>query len=138
MSSYPLLQNVLAFVAGLAVSFVLVSLIEALGHRMFPLPDIDFNDFEQLKRAIKDMPLGAFLMVELAYVAGSFVGGYTTAWLSASHPVGIAVGLGVLLTLFGVQNLIAIPHPRWFAVLSTITYVLMTLLGAKAHLATTV
>jgi hypothetical protein len=40
--------------------------------------------------------------------------------------------VGALLTLAGFANLAAIPHPLWFGVLSTLTYVPCAVLGAAA------
>ena len=42
--------------------------------------------------------------------------------------------IGVFLMLAGFMNLAQIPHPIWFAVLSTISFIPMTLLGAKVGL----
>lgn len=71
-------------------------------------------------------------MVELSYVLGSFTGGTVIAWLVTSHGRASAVMLGVVLTMFGAGNLIVIPHPAWFAVLSIMTFVPMALGGAVA------
>lgn len=129
-------DNALAFVAGVVVSCFFIAALEMFGHRMFPVPaNVDYKNREQLKRMVKSLPLGAFLMVELAYLVGSLSGGYVVARFAATRHVQLASGLGVLLTLFGLQNLIAIPHPWWFAVLSSVTYTPVAYLGAKAHFA---
>lgn len=125
--------NGLAFVAGMGVSCFFVAVLEMLGHRLFPMPaNINYKDKQQLSRVIKNLPLGAFLMVELAYVVGSMTGGFVVARFASTRHVELACGLGFLLTLFGLQNLLTIPHPRWFAVLSTATYIPLTFAGAKA------
>lgn len=128
-------DNCLAFVAGIGVSCFFIAVLEMLGHRMFPIPaNVNYKDKEQLRSVIKNLPLGAFLMVELAYVVGSLAGGYVIARFASTRQAELACGLGALLTLFGFQNLLAIPHPRWFAILSTLTYIPLTYVGAKAHL----
>lgn len=129
-----LFDNGLAFVAGMGVSCFFVAVLEMLGHSLFPMPaNVNYKDKEQLKRVIKKLPLGAFLMVELAYVVGSLAGGFVVARFASTRHIELACGLGFLLTLFGFQNLLAIPHPRWFAVLSTVTYIPLTYAGAKAY-----
>lgn len=129
-----ILANALAYLAGLVASFCSVALVEMLGHQMFPVAGMSGKNKEELRRIVRSLPLGAFLMVELAYVTGSLSGGYVIARLAATHQMQLACGLGALLTLFGFQNLIAIPHPLWFAIVSTCTYIPMAYLGASAAL----
>jgi hypothetical protein len=50
--------------------------------------------------------------------------------VSADRAIVLAAVVGGLLTLAGFANLAAIPHPLWFGVLSTLTYVPCALLGA--------
>ena len=78
------------------------------------------------------IPLGALLMVELSYAAGSLGGGVIVRLVSPGRATALAVVLGGLLTLAGFANLAAIPHPLWFGVLSTVTYVPCAVLGAAA------
>lgn len=100
---------------------LLIALIQAIGHKMYPVPDP--SNKIAFKNAIKNLPLGAFFMVEAAYIVGSFTGGYVTAWVAATHEEQLSIGLGGMLTVFGFINLFTIPHPLWFAVLTTCTYV---------------
>ena len=77
------------------------------------------------------MPLAAFLGVELSYVAGSLVAGAVLGWLARSHILRLAIALGVFLTLMNFMNLTQVPHPTWMAVLTTITFLPLTWLAAR-------
>lgn len=122
-----------AVVAGLFGSVVLIMAVQAVGTWLYPPPpDTDFTDPEALAALMAQMPLGALLMVELSYVAGSLGGGVIVRLVSADRAAVQAVVVGGLLTLAGFANLAAIPHPLWFAVLSTVTYVPCAMLGAAA------
>ena len=124
------LREIAAAAAGLAAGVVLITAVQALGVRLYPLPpNIDLSDPEAMARVVRDAPAGALLMVELSYAVGSLAAGAVIGLLARRHafvPAGI---LGGLLTVAGFANLAAIPHPAWFAVVSTVTYVPCALLG---------
>lgn len=120
-----------AAAAGLAAGVVLIMAVQALGVLLYPLPaDVDPADPEALARVVRDAPIGALLMVELSYAAGSLGAGVTVGLLAARRALPLAGGIGVLLTAAGFANLAAIPHPAWFAVVSAVTYLPCALLGA--------
>lgn len=124
---HPVLGNAFAFLCGLLVATVVIALIQSVGHRIYPVANpVAPYSFHH----IMSLPLGAFLFVELSYIVGSVLGGYAAAKIASSHKIHLAITLGVLLTLFGVQNLTVIPHPLWFAILSTCTYIPAAYFGA--------
>ncbi len=122
-----------AVVAGLFGSVVLIMAVQAVGTWLYPPPPgTDLTDPEAVAALMAQMPLGALLMVELSYVVGSLGGGVIARLVSADRATVQALVVGGLLTLAGFANLAAIPHPLWFAVLSTATYVPCAMLGAVA------
>ena len=125
-------RGIASTAAGLAAGIVLIMAVQALGLRLYPLPpDTDLADPEALARVVRDAPVGALLMVELSYAAGSLAAGMVVGLLSgrAYLPAGV---IGGLLTVAGLANLAAVPHPAWFAVVSTVTYLPGTMLGVLA------
>ena len=121
-------RRIAAVVAGLPGSVALIMAVQALGVRLYPPPPgTDFADPAEL---MAQMPLGALLMVELSYVAGSLAGGALAGLVAPNRTRGPLLVVGGLLTLAGFANLAALPHPLWFAVLSTLTYVPCVFLGA--------
>ena len=122
-----------AVIAGLFGSFILITAVQAVGTWLYPPPPgTDFTDPESVAALMAQIPLGALLMVELSYAVGSLGGGAIVRRVSPDRTTVLAVVLGGLLTLAGFANLATIPHPLWFAVLSTVTYVPCALLGAIA------
>ena len=122
-----------AVVAGLLGSVVLIMAVQAAGTWLYPPPPgTDFSDPDALAALMAQIPLGALLMVELSYAAGSLAGGVIVRLVTPDRTTRLAVTVGALLTLAGFANLAAIPHPLWFGVLSTLTYVPCALLGAAA------
>ena len=124
-------RRIAAAVAGLAGSVALIMVVQAVGVLLYPPPsDLDFSDPDALAALMAQMPLGALLMVELSYAAGSLAGGAIVRRVAPNRTTGPLLVVGGLLTLAGFANLAAIPHPLWFAVLSTLTYLPCTFLGA--------
>ncbi|MBK9364707.1 MAG: hypothetical protein IPN01_00060 [Deltaproteobacteria bacterium] len=71
-----MLRAVLSTLLALVVGSVLISLVQSLGHVLYPFPgELDLNDPEALAKVLAQAPLGALLMVELAYVVGCFAAG---------------------------------------------------------------
>lgn len=123
-------RGIAATAAGLVAGIVLIMAVQALGVRLYPLPPgIDLGDPAAMARVVRDAPLGALLMVELSYAAGSLAAGITVGLLARRQAYLLAGVLGGLLTVAGFANLAAIPHPAWFAVVSTATYIPGALLG---------
>ena len=127
------LSRIVAAVTGLAVSVLLIMAVQALSIRLYPPPTgVDFADPEALARLMDQLPIGSLLMVELSYIAGSLGGGIAVSLVMRNREYRLAAIVGALLTAFGFLNLAAIPHPIWFAIVTTITYIPCSLLGALA------
>ncbi len=124
------LRGIAATAAGIVCGIVLITAVQALGIRLYPLPPgVDPADPEAVARVVRDAPAGALLMVELSYAAGSLAAGIVVGLIARRRPFLLAGIIGGLLTAAGFANLAAIPHPMWFAVLSTVTYLPCALLG---------
>ncbi len=97
-----------------------------------PPPGFDFNDPDALAKLLAVIPLGALLVVELSYALAGLAAGVVVGAIARWKPMVIASIVGVLFTMAGFANLASLPHPMWFAVLSTVTYVPAALAGASA------
>ncbi len=127
-----MVRTVLALVAGLAVSFVVISGIQYVDHLIFPPPaGLDPTNPDDVAAIVAQAPFLAMLGVEISYAAGSFLGGATIGKIAPRRAVVLALGLGALLTVGNVVNLATIPHPLWMAILTTITFLPLTWLGAR-------
>ena len=114
------------------MSFVLISLIQTVDHLIFPPPaGLDPKNPDDVAAIVAQAPFLAMLGVEISYAAGSFLGGATIGKIASHRAVALALGLGALLTVGNVVNLATIPHPLWMAILTTITFVPLTWLGAR-------
>jgi hypothetical protein len=129
----PIVRSVLAVIVGMLVAFVLIAMVEMLGMRVYPPPaGMDPTNLESIKAAMARVPLGALLFVLLAYTVGSVAGGWVAARFAPSARMMHAMIVAALLFGAGLMNLMTIPHPTWFWVVSSAIYWLGAWSGAQA------
>lgn len=109
-----MLRNVVAVLLGLFVgSAVNMSLI-LTNMSIFPGPEgLNFGDPEAMIAYIGSLPQHAFILVFLAHLGQSFVGGWVAARVGQSHPMVLAMIVGVLTLVGGVLNFMQLPAPAW-------------------------
>lgn len=107
-------RTVLAVIAGLLAMAVVVFAVEALGHRVYPLPaGIDFDDPASLQALMESLPVGALLFVVAAWALGTFAGAHLAARIARTHRRGAALGIAVAMIVLVGFNASMIPHPAW-------------------------
>lgn len=120
-----ILRNVAAVLTGLVSGVAVIMLVEMMG--MVGAPPVP----DPMSESMKEASVGALLIVELAYALGSGSAGWVAAKLGAGKPMWLAAATGAVLTFAGVSNLVMLPHPLWFTVVSTLTFIPMALLGGR-------
>lgn len=109
---------------GLIVMFVVVAVVEMLGHEVFPPSDemkraIDLlmkNDpgaQQAIRDALPTMSNATFVPVVLAWMLGAGAGAWTSAAMAGRMHSTFGLAIGLLVALFAAGNMLAIPHPTW-------------------------
>ena len=125
-------KKILAGVVGVIVAFVLVWLVQKVGHTVYPPPvDLDWQDTEAVRTFIGTLPTGAFLFVIASYFIGAFCGTLAACKIAGSNRFVFALIVGGLMLAATAMNLVMIPHPMWFSVLAIIAIVVAAWLGLK-------
>ncbi len=125
-------RNILSVMVGVILAFVLVAVIETSGHLVFPPPEgMDPSDPESIAAAMEEIPAVALLPVLIAWAVGSFGGAFLAARLAGSSKTTCALIVGVLVMAAGIFNLVAIPHPLWFTVVSLLVFLPAAYLGGR-------
>jgi len=84
-----------------------------INSQLFPIPeDLDPTDMAAMGTYIEGLPILALLIVLVAHVGQAFVGAGVGAVLARDKMV-MAWIIGVLSMVFGIANLMMIPHPGW-------------------------
>jgi hypothetical protein len=114
-----MVRNVAAAIAGIVTAFVLIMLIEKLGHIIYPPPpDIDFSDPKAMRPYIATLPFLALLFPMIAWVVATFAGTVLACKIGTANPLAFAAVVGALVLAGTIANLIMIPHPVWFSAVS--------------------
>lgn len=125
----PLMKTITGTIAGLIAGIIAIFLVQSINNSLYPPPPgLDPRKPEDLKMLMQNIPVGALLIVLLAYVVGSFVGG-AIATMVARPLRTAALTTGALLTVLGIWNLASLPHPLWFWV-TIFVYIPSALMGA--------
>jgi hypothetical protein len=125
-------RRIISVIAGVAAGIVAIYALESLSHFLYPPPgNMDPTDSDQIRDLMAHAPVGALVMVILAYALGSLVGGFTACVLTDRSPRGMAVLVGLILMAFGVLNLLMIPHPIWFWLISLPIYLPFAYMGYR-------
>ncbi len=112
---HPVLRSVIAVVAGAVVSAVVISLVEMVSSKMYPLPEgMDPNDLEALKKHVATLPAGAFLMVLTAWFLGTLTGGVVACLIARRRSMVHACVIAVIFLAAAVFMMLVLPHPAWF------------------------
>lgn len=128
-----LLRNVLAIFGGTLAAIVLIALVQAVAHALYPPPpDFDFNNPEAMAELMANAPVGALLLVILSYLLGTLAGSAVAAKLSAPEgPARQGFFVGVLMLIAAAMNLLKIPHPLWFAIGSVVAIIVAGFFGTR-------
>ena len=105
----------IAGVTGVGSAVLVVAAIELVAHAVYApsvMPDVSTP--EAMAAYVGSMPLGAFLLVLTAYVAGTVVGGFVGIAIARRHAMRFAGLAGGVILLASIANFVAVPHPAWF------------------------
>jgi hypothetical protein len=123
----------IAGVAGAGAAFLVVAAIELVAHAVYAptvMPDVSTR--EAMAAYVGSMPLGAFLLVLTAYVAGTVVGGFVGIAIARRYAMRFASLAGGLILLASIANFAAVPHPVWFVVAALVDIPLAAWLTGRA------
>ncbi len=126
----PKLTAMFAVLAGILSGGIVISLVEMASPHT-PPAGMNVNDADQLSAWIATLPASAFLILLLAYFLGSAVGGWVANRIAAKSHYRPALIVGFGLFVAGIMNLIAIPHPLWFSILSSLIYFVGAWIGGR-------
>ena len=126
------IRSVLTVLAGAIVAGILIALVEAIGHLVYPPPPgVDPWDRESLRTAMESIPVGALVAVLLAWGVGTFAGSWLAARIAGRAGLAHGMVVGLLMLAAGVANMLMIPHPLWFWGAGVAVFPLTAWLGGR-------
>ena len=126
------LRSILSVVASVVAGSAVMMAVQAANYALLPPPDgLDHNDPGQLQQIVDSLPPAALWLLALSYLLGCLVAGVVLAVGVRSRVMMHALVTGGIFTLLGFVNLTQFPAPLWLAVLTTLTYLPATVVGAR-------
>ena len=121
------MRKVLGVLAGVVVAVLTITVVELIGHSLYPTPPgADMHDPAVVAAYIAAAPTGALVSVVLGWFLGSTFGGWTALKLSHWSPASWIIA--TLIAAGGIYNATQIPAPLWMQIAT----VLAPALGAVA------
>jgi hypothetical protein len=115
---HPVFRRILAAIAGVVASVIVIAGVEYLGHSLFLGSTImsDMNNEAAVRDYAAQLPLGVLISLLVAWTAGTYVGSFVACRIAQTrvHLSAIAVGFFVLLAT--VMNFLQFPHPMWLMI----------------------
>lgn len=130
----PILRNILAVVAGIAIGAIVNSAIVSLCSGMVPPPEgVDPMDVESIKANIHLYQPKHFVIPFIAHAVGTLFGAFIAARIAASRQMVIALAIGFFFLIGGIAMVMMVPGgPMWFTALDLlVAYLPMAYLGAQ-------
>ena len=125
-------RNVAAALAGIVTAFVMIMLIEKLGHIIYPPPaDLDVSDPDVMRPYIATLPFLALLFPMIAWVVATFAGTVLACKIGTANPLAFAAVVGGLVLAGTIANLIMIKHPLWFSLVSLVAVAASAWIAAR-------
>jgi hypothetical protein len=117
----PILQNILAVIAGIIVgSIVNMGIISLSGTIIPPPAGADVTTAEGLTASMHLFEPRHFIMPFLAHAIGTFFGAWVAAAFGAHNKMKLAIVVGVFFLLGGIASAFMLPAPLWFIMVDLI------------------
>ncbi len=128
-----MLRTILAPLAGLLLGGLVVVLVEAGGHLLFPPPEgVDLTDPASLATLRAQMPPEGLVTVLAAWFLGTFAGVWTALRVHPERARWPGYAVAALLAAGAAYTIAALPHPTWFIGLAALVYVVATWAAFRA------
>ena len=115
----PIVKAILAAIAGVLTAGIVVGVVEAIGHMIFPPPEgLDISNPEDAARIMQVIPLGAKIAVVVAWLTGALAGSLVAGWIARSTKPGWVVAAFMVLAS-GVTTMM-FPHPIWMIIAAVV------------------
>ena len=129
-------RKILAVVVGLIVAWAIIMIFQMANSVVVRPPTMDvMNDPAGMREFWNTVPTTGYIVVLLGYILGAFGGGFIVTKMSRRESPGntLPILIGVLLVIAGILNFfVLLPgQPMWFAALSLILFIPMSLLGHR-------
>ena len=107
-----MIRLVLGIVAGIVTGMIVISLMEMIGHAIWPpVAGMNAGDMDAVRASIAAMPLAALGFIVAGWTAGAFVGALVANLIAGRALAGWIIAGLVVVSI--IANAAMIPAPIW-------------------------
>lgn len=129
-----MLRRILAVPAGLIAGIICITIIEKIGHQLYPPPaGAASGDMVAMKEYVAHAPFIALFFVIIGYALAAFVSGFTASKVANNGKHTSAIVCGVIFLFITIYMMFSLPTPVWFWILGIFVWGLV-LVGSKLAL----
>jgi len=129
----PILRNVMAVIAGVAVGVFINGGLVQLGTGLIPSPvKVTPDNLAAIAESLHLFEPKHYIFPYLAHALGTLVGAFAAVKLSSNKHIGFGLGIGIFFLVGGITAATMIPAQTWFVALDLLTaYLPMGFFGWK-------
>lgn len=125
-----MLKLVLGIVAGIVTGMIVISVIEMIGHRIWPpVAGMDAGDMDAVRASVAAMPPAALAMIVAGWTAGAFAGALVANLIARRALAGWIIAGLVIASI--IINATMIPAPIWMPVSGIVLAILAGWLASR-------
>lgn len=131
-----MVRRILAVPAGLIAGIICITIIEKIGHQLYPpAAEAANGDMTAMKEYVATAPFMALFFVILGYTLAALVAGFTASKVAHNCKHTSAAVCGVIFLFITIYMMLSLPTPIWFWILGILVWGLV-LAGSQLALKT--
>ncbi len=126
-----ILAIIVAMIAAVAIIWVSY-MIGSMSAPFYP-KNLEYMKPDEIAAYMRTLPVTGFVIVGIGYVMAAFAGGFISTKMGRrwSPGMGLALAVGVLLTLGAISMSLVWPQPMWFTLVSIVVFIPISLIGYR-------
>ncbi|HUF03107.1 MAG TPA: hypothetical protein VMM38_02930 [Aridibacter sp.] len=124
-----MVRNILAAIIGFVVAWIVITIMQLIGHYIWSVEPVDYNDAASFTRIIASMTPVQFVFLLLGYALGSLCAGLVIGKIAEAKGHLLPLIVGALMTGTWIWLNAVYPHPTWVMITGLFMYIPFTILG---------
>jgi len=109
-----MLRKIFAVIGGIVVANLIVFLVEAVDHMIYPMPKgVTYENVEAFRKYVHELPAEAKLIVIFGYALAAFAAGFVATRIAKDRKPYYAIICGTILLVVIILNFSMLPTATW-------------------------
>ncbi|WP_262152472.1 hypothetical protein [Chryseobacterium foetidum] len=109
-----MLRKIFAVIGGIVVANLIIFLVEAIDHLLYPMPKgVTYENVEAFREYVQNLPMEAKMIVIFGYAFAAFSAGFVSTRIAKDRRPYYAIFCGAVLLSLIILNFSMLPTPIW-------------------------